>query len=117
MVKRRSPSCASSVERMACGLRAGNSAEHRPYGHADTGNIALAQDIARHHFARREYVVGELAPAHQHTRVLIYFQAQVSEGDARSQWISEVRRTVEALGPVCLLRRESLGATIVEYRV
>ena len=42
-------------------MGAGDTAEGGAYGHADASGVALAQHVARHHFARNEQV--RAAPA------------------------------------------------------
>src|SRR3546814_12502933 len=73
MVMMRSASAAegdsSSVRSMARGLLSGDAAEHAAYGHADAGEIALAEHVAGHDLAGREHVCrgpadGQQPPLH-----------------------------------------------------
>jgi hypothetical protein len=46
------------------------------------GDVALAEDVARHDLARGEDVVRGLAVGHQHARALVHCDAEVGERDA-----------------------------------
>ena len=52
-----------------------------------------------------------------HPRPLVDRDAEVGEGDARSQWIGKERRRIDGPRPMRLGRREPLRPTVVEHAV
>src|SRR2546428_4005963 len=79
---------------MACGLLAGDAPEGRADGHADSGDVALAQHVAGHDLACGEDVLRGPTVVQNHLRALVDRDAEVGERDARPQRIGEVRRRV-----------------------
>jgi hypothetical protein len=97
-----------------CGGVARDSSEHRSYCHPDSRNVSAREDVAGHDLASRVDVLRAIAIAQDHPRLIINFHSQVRERDAGAQRISPEGRRVDALGPVGLVGRESIGAAIVK---
>src|SRR3546814_5468933 len=101
MVMMRSASAAdgdsSSVRSMARGLLSGDAAEHAADGHADAGQIALAQHVAGHDLAGSEHVGRGAAVCHQHPGMLVHLDAEVGEGDAGLQRSEEHTSELQSL--------------------
>src|SRR5258706_882376 len=109
MFAMRSPSATSStgivlgVDMARC-LLSGDASESGADRHADTGEIALAEDVAGHDFAGGENVVRRLVVVHDDLGALVDSDAEVGEGNARPQRIGEKRWRVEGSRPVGLGR-------------
>src|SRR5690606_14682406 len=76
-----------------CGAVARNAAKHGPDRHAHTGGVALAQNVAGHHFAGHEQVVAGHA-AKMNDRMFIHLETQIGEGDAGPQRVGEEGRRI-----------------------
>src|SRR6202158_6259587 len=103
-----------SATRMGGGLPARDPAEHGSDGHAEAGQVALAEDVAGHDLAGRPQVLHRAAVLHQHPRALVDADAQAGEGDAGAQRVAQEGRGGEGPGPVRLGRGEPRGGAIVE---
>src|SRR6185437_3280006 len=108
----RRASAIASVARILRRLPARDTAEDRPDGHAETRQIALAQDVARHDLAAGEQIAARPAVLHQDARLLVHLHAEIGEGDAGPERPGVKGRLVEPLRPVRLLRLEAARAAI-----
>src|SRR5262245_5507911 len=99
---------------MTCGLLPRDAAEHSADRHAEAGEIAVRENVARHHLARRVNILRRMPVRHQDASRFIDLEAQVRERDARTERICPVRWGVESLCPVRLVRAEPFGAATVE---
>src|ERR1700676_3416273 len=79
--KRRDRS-SSSAESNFGRLSSGDPAENGADGHAYAGDIAFAEDVACHNFARGKQIGRRTLVLHHDPRILIHFQAQIREGAA-----------------------------------
>src|SRR6266481_1841313 len=109
-----SASLMGSVTRMNGGLPARDPAEYGSDGHAEAGQVALAEDVAGHDLAGRPQVLDRAAVLHQHAGALVDADAQVGERDAGAQRVPEKGRGVDGAGPVRLGRGEPRGGAVVE---
>src|SRR5216683_2204523 len=87
---------------MARGLFSRESAERRPDRHADTRDITLAEDVARHDLARREDIGRRRIVLPEHLRALVHRDAEVGEGDSGPQGIGKEGRRIERARPMRL---------------
>src|SRR5437762_855912 len=95
---RRSPSAIRLSSGGTGRLLSCDAAEDRSYRHAKSGEIALADDIARHDFSRREDI--RRRPEPLHLSPLIDAHTEIGECDPGSQWISIEWRFVDRLRPM-----------------
>ena len=98
------------------GRTAGNASKRCTNGHADTGGVAFAEYIARHHFARDKQVLAGLS-GEMNGGGFVGFEAQVGEGDAGSYRIGIKGGCVDGQGPVTFDRGKPLCMTVVECGV
>src|SRR3569832_2338498 len=92
-------------------------AEHGADGHADAGEITLAQYVAGHAAAGGKHVARRL-PAFEHdARLLVHLDAEIGEGDAGPQRFGVVWWFVDALRPVRFRDGEAGGRAVVEHGV
>src|SRR3989338_115637 len=99
---------------MTCCFPAGNPAEDRADRQPESGQVALPENVAGHHFPGGEDILCRALVLHNHAGLLVHRNAHIGKGDARAQWIGEIRRGVYPPCPVALWRIESLGSTIVQ---
>src|SRR5579875_2200373 len=105
MVRIRPPSSTHSTG----GLPSGDAPEHGSNRHSESGEITLAQDIACHDLAGREDVPDAL-----YRGPLVHFYAEISEGNAGAQRITEKRWCINGQRPVRFRWSEAGGVAIVE---
>src|SRR5207302_3234023 len=98
---------------MARGLLSRDAAERGADRHADSRDVALAEDVACHDLASGEDVSRRAIILPEHLRPLVHRNAEVSEGDTRPQRIRKEWRCIERPGPMALGRRQSRWGSIV----
>src|SRR5271155_4539697 len=91
----------------ACGLPPRNVSEGGADGHADTGDVALAEHVAGHDFAGGENVGRRTTVAQDNLCAFVDGHAEVSKRDAGAQWVGEERRRIDGPRPVRLGRLRS----------
>src|SRR5262245_60320042 len=91
-----------------------DSAEHRNDGHAEPGQIPLAEYVPRHHLAGGEEIRAGTSVVHDRARVDVHANAEIRERDTGTKRICEVRRRVERARPMRLRRRDAFRAAVVE---
>src|SRR3974390_3490330 len=96
----RRASAIASVARILRRFPAGDAAEDRPDGHAETREVPLAEDVAGHDLAAGEQIAARPPVLHQDARLAVHLDAEIGEGNAGPQRPSAIRRLVEALRPV-----------------
>jgi len=68
--------------------------KHRTDRHSQPAQISLPQDVPGHDLSCGEYVRAGTA-VHLHGSLIVHFYAQISEGDARPQGVSEKWRRID----------------------
>src|SRR5689334_23349630 len=109
---RRSPSAIRSSSGGTGRLLSCDAAEDRSNCHAESGEIAFADDIARHDFTCREDI--RRRPEPLNLSPLVDAHTEICECDSGAQWISIERWFVDRLRPVRFDWRESFGAAVVK---
>ena len=89
------------------GLPPGDTSEDRPDGHAEAGEIALAQDRARHGLTGRPEVALSDRISRAALGVLVNFQPQIGEGHAGAQRVAVKRRLGDRACPIGFRRRKA----------
>src|ERR1700722_6041786 len=74
-----------SVLDTACSLPTGDTSENGSDRHAEAGQIALAENAARHDFTGSEKVFDNVAILHDDLGALVHLHAEIGESDARTQ--------------------------------
>ena len=115
MTIRRSPSAMRLLSGCTGGLPSGDAPEYRADGHAEPGQVALADNVAGHDLAGRENVGARAKPLH--FRSFIHFHAEIRKRDSRPQRIAVEWRQVDGLRPVGLRWIETFGAAVIENLV
>ena len=90
----------ASVARIPRRLPSGDPSEYRTYGHAQTGQVAFSEDVARHDFARRVEVAHRIAVFQQNLRLFVHPYAKVGKGDAWAQGVAKIGRSIDRTGPM-----------------
>src|SRR5678816_2910573 len=88
------------------GLPPRDATEHGADGHAESGQVALAEDVAGHDLTRGPEVGHRAAVLHEHVGALVDAYPEVREGDPRAQRVADEGRGVDGPGPVRLGRGE-----------
>src|SRR5438552_17829455 len=89
----------ASSDDMARGLLACDATKRRADGHADSGDVPLAQHVAGHDLACGKNVMCRAIVLQDHPCPRVDRDAVVGEGDAGSQWVGKGWRRHVALGP------------------
>src|SRR2546427_9632912 len=112
MTIRRSPSAIRSVTGGTRSLPSGNTSEYRTNRHPESGQVALAENVAGHDLACRENVW--VRSEALHLSPLIHFHSEISERDSRPQRIAMERRAVNGLRPVRLWWMDTFRAAVIQ---
>src|SRR5262245_16750914 len=91
-----------------------DSAEHRADGHAEPGQIPLAEYVPRHHLAGGEEIRAGASVVHDRARVDVHANAEIRERDTWTKRIREVGSGVERARPMRLRRRDAFRAAVIE---
>src|SRR5256885_11853319 len=97
---------------MARGLLSRDAAERGADRHANSRDIALAEDVAGHDLAGGEDVSRRGIALPEHLRPLVHRNAAAGEGVIRSQRIRNERCWIDRRRPMALGRRQSRCAAI-----
>src|ERR1700676_2756656 len=97
--KRRDRS-SSSAESNFGRLSSGDPTENGADSHTYAGDIAFAEDVAGHNFAGGKQIGRRPVVLHHDPRILIYFQAQIREGNAGTQRVADEGRHIDRPRPM-----------------
>src|SRR5438132_13630575 len=119
MTIRRSPSAMRLLNAGKRGLLPGDTPEPRADGHTEPGQVALADNVARHDLACGEHVGARTMALHQplYLSSFIHFHSEIRKRDSRPKGIAEERRPVDRLRPVGLRWIEAFSAAVIENLV
>src|SRR4030095_15465975 len=115
MVICRAPSLTSSESGMARSPPAAYAAKDRADRQSEAGEITFAENISGHHFTGGENIFRRLIALHDHTRLLVYGDAEIGKRNSRSKRIPVEGRRIDGACPVTFYRIEAFGSTIIQF--